>query len=132
MWERTTRRSSRSTDRIGQLRPPAVNKPKSFCRPLRLRLFTHSDVRVQQALPLPLGAKFRVFADVENVLNLLNRNWNTYKVFADAVSVTNVTCIADGPNSCARYLYSNPNNQVATTFQNASLWQIRLGARIDF
>jgi hypothetical protein len=94
--------------------------------------YTKVDVRVQQAFPLPLGAKFRLFADVENVLNLINRNWNTYKVFNDTVSVTNVSCVAQGTNSCARYLYSNPNNQVATTFQNASLWQVRIGARIDF
>lgn len=94
--------------------------------------YTKLDLRVQQALPLPLGAKFRVFADVENVLNLLNRNWNTYKVFQDNVAVVNVACVADGSNPCARYLYSSPNNQVATTFQNASLWQIRIGARIDF
>ena len=79
-----------------------------------------------------LGAKFRLFADVENVLNLINRNWNTYKVFNDTVSVTNVSCVAQGSNSCARYLYSNPNDQVATTLQNASLWQVRVGARIDF
>lgn len=94
--------------------------------------YTKLDMRVQQALPLPLGAKFRMFADVENVLNLINRNWNTYKVFQDSVSVVNVACVAEGSNSCARYLYSSPNNQVATTFQNASLWQVRLGARIDF
>ena len=94
--------------------------------------YTKLDLRVQQALPLPLGAKFRVFADVENVLNLINRNWNTYKVFNDTVSIASVSCVAQGTESCARYLYANPNNQVATTFQNASLWQVRLGARIDF
>ena len=94
--------------------------------------YTKLDLRVQQALPLPLGAKFRMFADVENVLNLLNRNWNTYKVFQDNVAVVNVACVADAGNPCGRYLYSSPNNQTATTFQNASLWQIRIGARIDF
>ena len=94
--------------------------------------YTKLDLRIQQAIPLPLGAKFRMFADVENVLNLLNRNWNTYKVFQDNVAVVNVACVADGSNPCARYLYSSPNDQVATTFQNASLWQIRVGARIDF
>jgi hypothetical protein len=94
--------------------------------------YTKLDLRVQQALPLPLGAKFRVFADVENVLNLLNRNWNSYKVFSDSVSIANVACVAEGTNTCARYLYSNPNDQTATTFQSASLWQMRIGARIDF
>lgn len=94
--------------------------------------YTKLDLRVQQALPLPLGAKFRVFSDVENVLNLINRNWNTYKVFGGSVSIANAACVADGANSCARYLYSNPNDQAATTFQSASLWQVRIGARVDF
>lgn len=94
--------------------------------------YTKVDLRVQQALPLPLGAKFRVFLDIENFLNLLNRNWNTYRVFSESVSVANVACVAEGGNPCARYLYSAPNNQTATTFQSASLWTARIGVRIDF
>ncbi len=94
--------------------------------------YTKLDLRVQQALPLPWGGKLRVFSDVENVLNLINRNWNSYKVFNDSVSIANVACVAEGANSCARFLYSNPNDQTATTYQSASLWQVRVGARIDF
>lgn len=94
--------------------------------------YTKLDLRVQQALPLPFGAKLRIFGDIENVLNLLNRNWNTYKVFNESVSIANVACVAEGANSCARYIYSNPNDQTATTFQSASLWQARLGVRVDF
>lgn len=94
--------------------------------------YTKVDLRVQQALPLPLGAKFRVFLDIENFLNLLNRNWNTYRVFNESVSVANVACVAAPGNPCARYLYSAPNNQTATTFQSASLWTARVGVRIDF
>lgn len=94
--------------------------------------YTKLDLRAQQALPLPFGAKFRVFVDIENFLNLIDRNWNTYKVFNESVSVINVACVADGANPCARYLYSSPNDQTATTFQSASLWTARIGVRIDF
>ena len=65
-------------------------------------------------------------------MNLLNCNWNTYKVFSDSVSVANVSCVSANGNTCARYLYSNASSQTATTYQSASLWQMRVGLRFDF
>jgi Carboxypeptidase regulatory-like domain len=93
--------------------------------------YTKLDLHVSQQVPFVFG-KFRLFADVENVLNLINRNWNTYKVFAESVPIINVSCVAQGANPCGRYLYATPNNQSATLFQSASLWQIRLGAKFEF
>lgn len=93
--------------------------------------YSKIDLHVSQEVPFVVG-KIQLFADVENLLNLLNRNWNTYKVFSDSVSVANVSCVAAGGNPCARYLYANPSTQTATTYQSASLWQMRLGVRFNF
>ena len=93
--------------------------------------FSKLDLHVSQEIPFFFG-KAKVFTDVENVLNLLNRNWNTYKVFSDSVSVANVACVPSGGADCGRYLYSNAGTQVATTYQSASLWQMRVGLRFDF
>ena len=93
--------------------------------------FSKLDLHVSQEIPFFFG-KAKVFTDVENVLNLLNRNWNTYKVFSDSVSIANVSCVAAAGNPCARYLYSNASSQTATTYQSASLWQMRVGLRFDF
>jgi hypothetical protein len=93
--------------------------------------FSKLDLHVSQEIPFFFG-KAKVFTDVENVLNLLNRNWNTYKVFSDSVSIANVSCVAAAGNPCVRYLYSNASRQTATTYQSASLWQMRVGLRFDF
>lgn len=93
--------------------------------------YSKIDLHVSQELPFFFG-KIKVFTDIENVLNLLNRNWNTYKVYTGSVSLANVSCVAVGSNSCGRYVYSNPGTQTATTYQSASLWQVRIGARFDF
>ncbi|MEG3083746.1 carboxypeptidase regulatory-like domain-containing protein [Sphingomonas sp. PB2P12] len=93
--------------------------------------YSKLDLHISQEIPFFFG-KAKIFTDVENVLNLLNRNWNTYKVFSDSVSVANVSCVATAQSTCGRYLYSNPSTQTATTYQSASLWQMRVGMRFDF
>jgi hypothetical protein len=53
-------------------------------------------------------------------------------VFNENVSIVSVACVPSGGNPCGRYLYSAPNDQTATSFSTASLWQVRLGVRFDF
>lgn len=105
----------------------------------RSKAFTRIDLHVEQELPLPLGAKFSVFGDVENLTNLINHSWGQQlrANFPYFKAVTKVACVAANGNSCAQYLYSQPTadatlaDQLITT-NGSSLYTIRIGARISF
>ncbi len=97
------------------------------------------DLSLRQEVPFVLGTKLELLADVENVLNLLDSDWGTIRQvgFPYYGTLVNVTCVAQGANSCAQYQYAN---RTGTTFQapaeavnfNGSLWSVRFGARITF
>jgi hypothetical protein len=111
--------------------------------------FNKVDLHFGQELPLPIvsGAKFELFADIENVLNLLNREWGALRQvqFPYNAALVRVTCLtAAAPTgtagtaatstsqACAQYRYSTvaAPNEVLQTRQ--SLYGIRVGARIKF
>jgi hypothetical protein len=114
--------------------------PKNFGRSPR---FEKLDFSIRQELPFVFGGKFEVFADFENVLNLINRNWGSLREvpFPFRTSAVNVACVTTPGGSvrvtsaaqpCAQYVYSAvaaPEEQLVT---QASLWQLRLGIRIGF
>lgn len=109
------------------------------------------DLNVSQELPLFVGgAKLRLFADVENVLNLIDSDWGAVRQvgFPYNAGLVNVQCLSvatptgtapgagvvnTAPNqTCAQYRYANvraPNVNLQT---RQSLWGIRVGARISF
>ena len=98
------------------------------------------DLRISQELPGP-GSWFGIaqdriefFADVDNFLNMLNSNWNTFKTrgrFGDGQVVDIVDL--DGIDAEGRYIISgfNPDDeqQISTS---ASVWRIQLGVRYEF
>ena len=113
--------------------------------------FFKIDLHVGQELPLPLveGGKFEVFADIENVLNMINKDWGSLRQvqFPYNSTLVRVNCLTTnstvtptgtaGVNAtllqnCAQYRYSNvlAPNEVLQTRQ--SLYGIRVGARIKF
>jgi outer membrane receptor for ferrienterochelin and colicin len=110
--------------------------------------FLKIDFHIGQELPLPLveGGKFEVFADIENVLNLINKDWGSLRQvqFPYNSTLVRVNCLTAvtptgtaGTNAtlaqnCAQYRYSNvlAPNEVLQTRQ--SLYGIRVGARIKF
>ncbi len=115
------------------------------------------DLHVDQELPVPLwdGAKFKVFADVENVLNMIDSDWGAQRQvnFAYFANLVNVQCLtaavptgtapaATGAGSvvtaptqtCAQYRYSSfsePNVQLQNQ-NRQSLYAIRVGVRFEF
>lgn len=109
---------------------------------------TTFDVRISQELPafFPNGAKLELFADIENLGNLLNDDWGVLEQydFSRSVPVVDVRCAASatGPTvGCgtagAKYVYSPANGtnfqQPAPAFRrNSSVWQIKLGAKYKF
>ncbi|WP_203308337.1 TonB-dependent receptor [Sphingomonas beigongshangi] len=115
----------------------------------RNRAFTRIDVHLEQELPTFIGkSRISIFADINNLPNLLNKNWGGLRQlgFPYGASPVTVQCLTTAGNAnnggtvatstaqpCAQYRYTsftNPNTQ-SLTF-NQSLYQIRLGARFSF
>jgi hypothetical protein len=86
-------------------------------------------------MPVLKGGKFQVYADVENVLNLINNKWGSLRQvgFPYTAALATVTCnVPTGGTSCTQYTYSNitaPNQALSS---RQSLYQIRVGARFSF
>jgi hypothetical protein len=113
--------------------------------------FFKIDLHLAQEIPTVVTpAKVELFADVENVLNLINHNWSSLRqvVFPYTASLVNVQCLtqavatgttptaaqiaANSGQACAQYRYSNvaaPNLSLST---RQSFYQIRVGARVRF
>ena len=103
--------------------------------------FTKIDLHVEQQIPtFVTPARVSVYADVENVLNLLNHHWGETlrSTFPGNKSVVTVNCAAVGANSCDHYVYSSAAtpaqlaSPVANSNLGASLYTIRVGARLSF
>ncbi|OYU14368.1 MAG: TonB-dependent receptor [Alphaproteobacteria bacterium PA4] len=120
--------------------------PKNIGRSPR---FNKLDLSVKQELPFVFGGKMEVFADLENVLNLIDSDWGSLRqvAFPYYGTLVNVACVATAGSTgatnttpaqpCAQYRYSNRSGTAVTEpaqtlFQNQSLWQIRVGARVKF
>jgi hypothetical protein len=80
-----------------------------------------------------------VFADIENLPNLINHKWGeqlrNFFPFTDVV--TKVQCKAVGTNACGQYQYSAPSTDSfladqLITVNGSSLYSIRIGARLSF
>jgi len=95
------------------------------------------DLHLEQEVPTFVGSsRIKLFADVENVLNMINNDWGVQRqvAFAYLSPVVNVQCVASGTDSCAQYQYSDfsdPNITVQNQTKQ-SLYQIRLGVKFEF
>jgi hypothetical protein len=113
--------------------------------------FFKVDLSVSQELPLFVGsAKLRLFADIENVLNLIDSDWGSLRQvsFPQTAAIVNVACLSvatptgtapgagvantASTQNCAQYRYSNvlaPNEALVT---RQSLYGIRVGVKLSF
>lgn len=105
--------------------------------------FTKIDLHVEQEVPALYGSKISVFADIENVLNLINRDWGQQlrTFFPYNKSVARVACgsttVNGVVNPCGQYVYSQPASDATLadqliTVNGSSLYAIRVGARFSF
>ncbi len=113
--------------------------------------FFKVDLSVSQELPLFVGgAKLRLFADIENVLNLIDSDWGALRQvsFPQTAAIVNVACLSvatptgtapgagvantASTQTCRQYRYSNvlaPNEALVT---RQSLYGIRVGVKVEF
>ena len=106
---------------------------------------TDLDIRIQQDIPLPWADhSFKIFLDIENVLNLFSdsNNVNTYISQGDveeAVPILDAALSADG----SQYIYTNFNpgggnssgfgfNPINVRDVDDSVYRIQLGVRYAF
>lgn len=94
--------------------------------------FFKVDLHLEQEAPFFGTAKIKLFADVENLLNLLNDKWGSFRYYDPLQAVVAVSCAQTAGASCARYQYSNFTRPAVRTDGRLGLWNLRLGFRLDF
>ncbi len=116
--------------------------------------FTKIDLHVSQEIPTGLGSsRVTLFADVENVTNLINKNWGQIREYAFPLTAAavRVQClqapVASGttPTSaqttqntaqaCGQYRFTAPSvspDQQNVISSRQSLYSVRIGARFTF
>ncbi len=91
------------------------------------------DMRFSQEIPGPgrlfgVDDKIELFADFDNVLNMLDSGWNTFNPVNDFVDL-----VDGGVDAQGRYIISgfNPDDDTNVGF-SSSIWRIQLGVRYEF
>ncbi len=114
------------------------------------------DLHLSQELPAPgirnifPRARFQLFADMENVLNMIDSDWGALRQvsFPQTAAIVNIQClnapVATGTapgagvvntassQTCAQYRYSNVISPNESLIGRQSLYQIRVGVRFEF
>jgi hypothetical protein len=100
---------------------------------------TTIDLRISQEIPgfFPDGAKAEIYLDIENFGNLLNRKWGVIQQIPNPYVSANVVarnCQFSGvcPTVGDYYQYDSFVGRAATSFNNQSVWQMKIGARFKF
>lgn len=126
----------------GRIVPKNSNRSPDFFR---------VDLHAEQQIPAFFGdARFTLFADIENVLNLIDSDWGALRQvgFPQTASAVLVQClntaVATGTTPtaaqintntsqpCVQYRYSSVREPNFTTVTRQSLYGIRVGVRFQF
>jgi hypothetical protein len=98
--------------------------------------FFKIDLHIDQEIPTFVGkSRIKLFADMENVLNFIDKDLGSLRqvAFPQLASIVNVACATPLVNgSCSRYLYSNFQNPQIINQTRISLWTLRVGAKFEF
>ncbi len=80
-------------------------------------------------------SKFKLFADVENLMNLIDSKYGSFRYYDNTVPVVAVACVGgSGGNggTCPKYNYTSFAAPVLRTDGRIGLWSVRLGMRLEF
>jgi len=93
---------------------------------------TKFDLRIAQELPafFPNGARLEAYLDIENLGNLLNDEWGViqqvgFPYFSRGVSGT-------VNRETNQFNYTEYRDWTGSTFNNGSVWQVKVGVRYKF
>lgn len=117
----------------------------------RSRANTQLDLHLEQEVPTFIGSsRVALFADIQNLPNLLNKNWGGLSQvgFPQTAAVVQVACLATATptgtpvapgvtntnptQTCAQYRYSAYNGPAEQVNFAQSLYLIRIGVRFKF
>jgi hypothetical protein len=92
------------------------------------------DARISQELPTFGFGKIKLFADVENLLNLIDSDWGALRQvsFPQTAALVTVECATSSGPNCTQYRYSRVTDPNLTLSSRQSLYQFRVGARFEF
>lgn len=109
------------------------------------------DLHVSQEVPTFVGnSKIKLFADIENVLNLIDSDWGSLRQvsFPQTAAIADIQCLSvptptgtapaagvvntSSTQPCTQFRYSAVNAPTLTTFSRQSLYQIRVGVKFEF
>lgn len=102
---------------------------------------TTVDVRLAQELPafFPNGARVELYADIENLGNMINDEWGVLQQTGFPYMSANVVarnCQQAAANCAAGvgdfYQFDSFSNRSASAFSGQSVWQVKLGVRYRF
>lgn len=109
--------------------------------------FFKVDLHMSQEIPVSGTAKIELFADIENVLNMIDSDWGALRqvpfdytstlvrvscLTAAAPTGTAGTAATSSTQPCAQYRYSNVVAPVEVLQTRQSLYGIRVGAKVKF
>ncbi len=120
--------------------------PKNIARS---RANTRIDLHLEQEIPTGLGhSRLSVFGDIENLPNLINKDWGGLYQFAGfpyTATAVQVQCLAavtptgtagvvatNPTQACAQYRYSNVRSPTESVTSAQSLYLVRVGVRFKF
>lgn len=91
---------------------------------------TTFDLHIEQELPafFPGGARLSLYADIENLGNLLNDEWGVIQQVGFPYFSTNVTAT----NLGTQWRYNGVFDRTANSFNTQSVWQAKIGVRYKF
>jgi hypothetical protein len=99
--------------------------------------FFKIDLHVDQEIPTFVGtSRIKLFADMENVLNFINKDWGSLRqvdfVGGSLANIVNVSCATLVGNNCTQYRYSSFQNPNLVYQTKISVWSLRVGAKFEF
>lgn len=92
------------------------------------------DLHVDQEIPAPFFGRFKIYADLENVLNFIDKDLGSFRQvnFPYLASPVAVSCATTSGPNCTKYQYSSFQNPNIVNTTRLSLWQLRVGAKFEF
>ncbi|MEO6081409.1 MAG: hypothetical protein ABIQ86_16810, partial [Steroidobacteraceae bacterium] len=100
---------------------------------LRSPDYFNMGLHLEQELPgMIRDTTFKVYADVENLLNLIDNDYGSFRYYNPLSALVGVTCPAAAGGSCPKYSYNSFAAPTLLKEGRIGLWSVRFGFRLEF